>query len=200
MDEQFEDQIDRSNENTKRLNAELNRTLQLGRQVGAVMTRAFSDIALRGKNLGDVLRNVALSLSRLALKAAFKPLEKAIGGVFNSLLSAVGGAGAGAGFAKGGALRQGLPVPFAKGGVIAAPVAFPMGGGRLGLAGEAGAEAILPLARGSDGRLGVRAQGAGGGINVIFNVQTPDVDGFARSQTQIAAMLARVVGEGQRNL
>ena len=70
----------------------------------------------------------------------------------------------------------------------------------MGIAGEAGPEAILPLSRGSDGRLGVRAQGGGAGVNVTFNVTTPDADSFRRSEGQIAAMLSRVVGRGQRNL
>jgi phage-related minor tail protein len=83
--------------------------------------------------------------------------------------------------------------------VIASPIAFPLGGGRVGIAGERGAEAILPLARGADGRLGVRAEGSAG-ISVTFNVSTPDADSFRRSETQIAAMLARAVAQGQRNL
>ena len=90
-------------------------------------------------------------------------------------------------------------MPFAQGGVIASPVAFPLAGNRIGLAGERGPEAILPLARGSDGRLGVRAE-AGAGISVTFNVSTPDVEGFRRSETQLAALLARAVAQGQRNL
>jgi phage-related minor tail protein len=90
-------------------------------------------------------------------------------------------------------------VPFAQGGVIASPIAFPLAGNRTGVAGERGAEAILPLARGPDGRLGVRAE-AGGAINVTFNVATPDVEGFRRSETQLAALLARAVAQGQRNL
>ena len=90
-------------------------------------------------------------------------------------------------------------MPFAQGGVIASPIAFPLAGNRLGLAGERGPEAILPLARGPDGRLGVRAEGAGG-VSITFNVTTPDADSFRRSETQIAALLARAVGAGQRNL
>ena len=96
-------------------------------------------------------------------------------------------------------MRAAMPVPFAQGGVIASPITFPLGGNRLGLAGERGAEAILPLARGPDGRLGVRA-GGGGGMHVTFNVTTPDADSFRRSETQLAALLARAVGQGQRNL
>jgi phage-related minor tail protein len=64
--------------------------------------------------------------------------------------------------------------------------------------GEAGPEAILPLSRGADGRLGVRAQ-AGGAVSVVMNVTTPDVEGFRRSQGQIAAQLGRVIGRGARN-
>ena len=92
-----------------------------------------------------------------------------------------------------------MPVPFADGGIIASPITFPLAGNRVGIAGERGAEAILPLARGPDGRLGVRAGGSGG-INVTFNVTTPDADSFRRSETQLAALLARAVAQGQRNL
>ncbi len=38
---------------------------------------------------------------------------------------------------------------------------FPNAGGGIGLMGEAGAEAILPLKRGPDGALGVASQGGG---------------------------------------
>ena len=97
-----------------------------------------------------------------------------------------------------GQLQQGMPVPFAKGGVIASPMTFPLGNGGTGLAGEAGSEAIMPLARGSDGRLGVSARG--GGANVTVNISTPDVESFRRSETQLAAILTRTVATGQRNL
>jgi phage-related minor tail protein len=105
----------------------------------------------------------------------------------------------GLGFSKGGAIARGVPVPFASGGIIQSPIAFPLAGGRMGLAGERGAEAIMPLSRGADGRLGVAARGSGG-VNVTFNVTTPDAESFRRSETQVAAMLARAVSLGQRNL
>ncbi|MEO1651078.1 MAG: phage tail tape measure protein, partial [Pseudomonadota bacterium] len=83
----------------------------------------------------------------------------------------------------------------------AAPTLFPMANGRSGLMGEAGAEAIMPLARGPDGRLGVRSDGGSGRpVSVTFNVMSPDADSFRRSETQVGAMLARAVASGQRNL
>jgi phage-related minor tail protein len=167
---------------------------RLGRRFSNTLAKSFADVAVKGKGLNDVLRSLGLSLSQLVLKAALRPLTDQLGGALAGL------AQGGFGFAKGGALRNGLPVPFASGGVIQSPVTFPLAGGRLGLAGERGAEAILPLARGPDGRLGVSTQGSGGGVNVTFNVQTPDADSFRRSESQVAAMVARAVALGQRNL
>ena len=116
--------------------------------------------------------------------AALAPLTNALGGGLAQLVS--------------GGLSSVLP--FASGGVIASPVTFPLGGRRLGLAGEAGPEAILPLTRGRDGKLGVRAEGGVPSLNVTFNVTAQDAESFRRSEGQIAAMLNRVVGRGARNL
>jgi phage-related minor tail protein len=69
----------------------------------------------------------------------------------------------------------------------------------MGLMGEAGPEAIMPLARGPDGKLGVRGAGGGGTVHVTMNVSTPDTEGFRRSQSQIAAQMSRALARGQRN-
>jgi phage-related minor tail protein len=177
---------------TRPLEARLADVSKAGARFSSALSQSFVDLALKGRSFGDVLRSLALRLSEIALKAAFRPLTDAIGGSLAGLVT-------GAAFAHGGVLRQGLPVPFAGGGVIASPIAFPLAGNRVGLAGERGPEAILPLARGADGRLGVRAE-AGAGIVVTFNVSTPDIESFRRSETQLAALLARAVAHGQRNL
>jgi phage-related minor tail protein len=191
--EPIETQTIAFNADMSQFRRELNETVRLGGQFSSVFVNAFESIAVKGKSLTDVLRSMALSLSSIVVKAAFKPFGDALGNGLDALFAN------GFGFAKGGVLQQRMPVPFASGGIIQSPVAFPLAGGRLGIAGERGAEAIMPLARGPDGRLGVAAQG-GGGVNVTFNVSTPDAESFRRSESQVAAMVARAVTLGQRNL
>jgi lambda family phage tail tape measure protein len=134
-------------------------------------------------------------MSDSVYSVAMRPVQNAVGGAIansmNGLLSGM------LPFASGGAFSQGRVMPFAKGGVVSSPVSFPMRGA-TGLMGEAGPEAIMPLARGADGRLGVQAAG-GRQINVVMNVSTPDTAGFARSSSQIAAQINRALARGQRN-
>jgi lambda family phage tail tape measure protein len=162
---------------------------------GRAMTRAFRSAVVDGKKLEDVLKSLALSLSSKALSQALAPIANGIG---NAISGAVGSLFSGLGFAKGGVIGPQV-TPFAAGGVVATPSVFPMQGG-LGLVGEAGPEAILPLTRGADGRLGVRAQGGGSAINVTFNVATPDAASFRRAEADVSAMLARAVARGRRGL
>lgn len=159
------------------------------------LTTAFDQIVVKGKTASDVFGSIALSFANTALKAAFQPLQQGFGTMFANIF---GGAGA-LPFAKGGTLQAGTPIPFAQGGVIASPSMFPLAGGRVGLAGERGAEAIMPLTRGPDGRLGVATTGASG-ASIIINISTADVESFRRSETQLAALLSRAVAHGQRNL
>ena len=71
-------------------------------------------------------------------------------------------------FAKGAAFASNQIVPYAKGGIVNKPTIFPFAKG-IGLMGEAGAEAIMPLRRGKNGKLGVEATGGGIG-NIVVNV------------------------------
>jgi lambda family phage tail tape measure protein len=140
-----------------------------------------------------VLRRVAMSLAGMALNQGMQPLQSLASGVFSNLLGGLRGAMP---FAKGGVV--GGVTPFAAGGVVSSPTYFPMRGG-VGLMGEAGPEAILPLQRSADGRLGVASAG-GGGVNVVFNVHTQDAGSFRKSEAQITGMLARAVSRGTRAL
>jgi hypothetical protein len=158
---------------------------------------AFEGLIFDGMKLSDALKNLAKSIADAAYAAAIKPVTDHFGGIIGGAIeNLVAGM---IPFENGGAFSQGRVVPFAHGGIVSGPVMFPMRGGR-GLMGEAGPEAILPLARGADGRLGVRTDSAGGRpMNVVMNIATPDVEGFRRSQGQIAAQVTRALSRGQRN-
>ena len=56
----------------------------------------------------------------------------------------------------------------------------------------------MPLARGADGKLGVRSNSMSH-VSVVMNISTPDVAGFQRSESQIAARLSQTLSRGQRN-
>lgn len=177
----------------KSVSTELRRTTRDGRDFGDALASAFEGAALKGRSLSDTLRKLALDLSRIALDNAVKAVTGAAGsGLGNMLGSLVASA-------DGNAIADGRVLPFAKGGVVSSPMLFPLRGG-TGLAGEAGAEAILPLRRGADGRLGVAAGEGAPPMHITFNVTATDAASFRRSESQIAAMLARAATRGRRNI
>jgi phage-related minor tail protein len=153
---------------------------------GRAMSDAFSQSIIGSRSFEDVLKGLTLRLSDIALKLAFKPVENALTAGLSSLFG-------------GGLATPGLVKPFAAGGVIGTPTYFPLNGGGLGLAGEAGPEAIMPLARGADGRLGVAASG-GARSSVTVNIATPDAESFRRSEIYVTGQIARAVARGQRGL
>src|SRR5437588_8480272 len=160
------------------------------------ITAAFAQGATGAKSFDSVLKSLALRLSGLSLNLALKPLAGSLTGGLTNLLG--GGANTLGIAGNDGAADAGPVQPFAMGGVIAAPSFFPLGSSRVGLAGEAGPEAILPLARGPDGRLGDAASGAAS--NITINIATPDAESFRRSETYLTGLIARAVARGQRGL
>ena len=163
-------------------------SLELGR-IGALadgvarsISTAFRGALSDGKSFKSVLGDIAKAFADIALKAAIKPLGNLVGGLVDGLFTATNPA-------------LGGVTPFAKGGVIATPGYFPLGNG-MGLAGEAGPEAIMPLQRGADGRLGVA--GGGGAVQVTFNVTASDARSFVSSEAEVSAMLLRAVRRGTR--
>jgi lambda family phage tail tape measure protein len=165
---------------------------------GKSITNAFAKGIIEGKRFDEVLRSVGRSITESLLKSALKPLQSSLSNLLGSSLKGLAGSFGGVNFGGGAAAA---PVaPFADGGVIASPAYFPLGRG-LGLMGERGAEAILPLTRGADGKLGVRSSGeARRPLNVVVQVSTPDADSFRRSEAQLSAAIARAVARGSRAL
>jgi phage-related minor tail protein len=162
---------------------------------GSALSGALKSAVSGGKGLDEVLRGLGNRMTDIALSAGLKPLENLLAGKIGDLAETLSGALTGS--ASG---ATGRVTAFAAGGVVSSPSYFPLGGD-IGLMGEAGSEAILPLKRGPDGSLGVGSEGgAGGGMQVVFNVTATDAASFRKSEGQITAMLARSVGRGRRGL
>lgn len=120
------------------------------------------------------------------------------GGLFGGKAPTNGGGGyRGGANALGNAFGNQGVMPYAKGGVVGSPTmfAFGKGGSKLGIMGEAGEEAILPLKRGPDGSLGVQAGGGSGGGTVVQNSVKVDnhfnLDGAVSPET-----IVRMIQQG----
>ena len=96
--------------------------------------------------------------------------------------------------ANGGAFYGGNVIPFANGGVVGSPTNFGMSAGRTGLMGEAGPEAIMPLKRGANGKLGVQAEGGAGNVVIHqnFNFQANGDDSVKKIIAQAAPQIAQM--------
>ena len=168
-------------------------------EVGRSFLDAFEGAIQRGESLSGVLKGLALDLAEIALKSAGNALlDSILGGLFGGggsfVETGIGGPISSGGlFAKGAAFAGGRRLTaLARGGalsnrILRRPTLFPLAGG-LGLAGEAGPEAVLPLARMGSGELGVKAamtrlpdvpsSFAGGApvTNLTFNIDATGAD------------------------
>jgi hypothetical protein len=171
------------------------------KSTGDAISSAFARGIVDGKRFDTVLQDLGKRLTQGLLKSALKPLELGLGEVMNIGVRSLFGqlrpidGGQGLASAIGSAFQ---PQAFAQGGVINEPSFFGVGR-NLGLMGERGAEAIMPLARGPDGRLGVSA-GGGNGASITVNIAASDVESFRRSENQLSAAIARAVARGNRAL
>jgi len=157
-------------------------------ETGEVVAKAFQgmedalvNFVMTGKlNFSDLTRSILADLARIAIRqAVMAPLKN----IFPFLENANGNA-----FAANGV------VPYRKGGVVNSPTYFKYGGSNLGIMGEAGPEAIMPLKRGRGGKLGVIAQGGGAG-NITVNVDASgsSVEGDENGSRQLGEVIAAAI-------
>ena len=144
-----------------------------------------------------------------SVKDAFKEMARQIIAELMRILVVkrmVSGITTALGFADGGAFSGGSQVQaYADGGVVGGPTTFPMSGGKTGLMGEAGPEAIMPLKRGANGKLGVQMEGnSGGAINIVqnFSFAANGDDSvkklIAQAAPQIAQMTQKQIMDSRR--
>ena len=137
-------------------------------------------------NFTDLANSIIADIARIAIRQAIiRPLVGGIFDIFNIKPSAMGNI-----FAQNGIQK------FARGGIVDRPTMFPFANG-IGLMGEAGPEAIMPLRRGRDGRLGVQATNGGGGVSVVVNV---DASGTSvQGDNAKGAEFGRAISEAVKN-
>jgi lambda family phage tail tape measure protein len=144
--------------------------------VATGLTNAIEGLIDGTKSLSESLSGVLKQIGSIVLQAG---TQSVIGSLFPS--------------AKGNVFSQNKIVPFAYGGIVDKPTLFPMANG-AGLMGEAGPEAIMPLRRGADGRLGVEASGSGmGGIVVNVDATGSTVEGDAQQSKALGNAIGAAV-------
>ena len=134
-------------------------------------------------NFSDLARSIMADLTRMLIRASLLNFLSP----FPFFDKITGGSANGNAFAKNGI------VPYRKGGIINSPTMFAYGGSNLGIMGEAGPEAILPLKRGSNGKLGVESSGGVGNIVVNVDASGSSVQGSNQQSQEFGRALASAI-------
>jgi hypothetical protein len=167
---------------------------EIGDLISSSMEDAFMSIVDGTKSVKDAFKSMAASVISELYRILV--IKKIVGGITGFLPFADGGVFSGGSVvpsAKGNAFYGGNVIPFAKGGVVSSPMTFPMTGGKTGLMGEAGPEAIMPLKRGKGGKLGVVAENNGNVvINQSFNFSANGDESVKKIIAQAAPQIAQM--------
>jgi len=138
----------------------------LADSIAGSMGDAFMSIVDGTKSVKDAFKDMARAIiAELYQIYVVKRITGMISGAIMGSAAAGGYFGPAGGVGGG----SGATIPFADGGVIGGPTNFGMSGGRTGLMGEAGPEAIMPLKRGANGKLGVQSEGGSGDVVIHQN-------------------------------
>ena len=145
------------------------------------MEDALVNFVMTGKlAFGDLARSIIADIARIAIQQAIMaPITGFFGRIFGN--------------ANGNVIAGGEVQKYASGGIVRRPTYFPMKNG-MGLMGEAGAEAIMPLQRGRNGKLGVQATGAvSNNINVSVDATGSTVEGDEHGGRQLGRLISEAI-------
>ena len=154
------------------------------------MGNALTSIVDGTKSVKDAFKDMARAIiAELYQIYVVKQITGMISGGIGSFMGFNASASA-----NGNVFSNGNLVPYADGGVVGGPTYFPMNDGRTGLMGEAGPEAIMPLKRGKDGKLGVQAEGGAGDVIIHqnFNFQANGDESVKKIIAQQAPAIANM--------
>jgi len=177
------------------------------------LTKVFEEQRQAQKDLADTIANsmgdalTSIVDGTKSVSDAFKDMARAIiaelyqvyvvkqiTGMISSAIMGPAAAGGYFGPAGGVGGGSGATIAYADGGVVGSPTTFPMSAGRTGLMGEAGPEAIMPLKRGKNGKLGVQAEGGAGDVIIHqnFNFQANGDESVKKIIAQQAPAIANM--------
>lgn len=154
------------------------------------LNSAFSDVLSGTETLGNALLDFA---SNVLQKVAQDLFAQQFSTPISQALTSVIGTAIGGTAAVPGSVAP-PPRPFARGGVVHGATVFPFADG-VGLMGEAGPEAIMPLSRGPDGRLGVAANGNGAPRITINNYSGQEATASTDSAGNVTIDIGRLVAQ-----
>lgn len=161
---------------------------------------AFIQFIETGKvNFSSLIKSMISDIARLAFQSfVTKSLTNMFQNVLGGLLGGIGGGGGGGFNIFGGLFGGGGAATPTLGGLFAT-------GGDFTVGGQGGVDSQLVQFRASPGeRVSVSrngdSSGGGSGQQIVFNIQTPNVESFRQSEAQIAARMARIASRGNRNL
>jgi tape measure domain-containing protein len=209
--------IEELRKSLEKLNNPIDQIIVGAEQIGTAFSESFTGL-INGsmtaqESLAGFFRNIGNYFLDMAGKMIAKYIEMQILGLAQQFLpgmfgsqfgftgnSNLGGAAFGAGFqtpafslnANGNVFAQNGIVPFANGGIVDRPMMFPFAKG-IGLMGEAGPEAIMPLKRGADGKLGVAGGGGGTTVNVSVDATGSRVEGDQAQGKQLGVAISAAV-------
>lgn len=170
----------------------------IGNSIKADLTNAIITPLREGETAFDRLKTIGLNAVQMVGQAIIQNLLEQIS--LEQTLNAIRGISKGIGMAMAGVMaadgavfQNGNVVPFARGGVVNKPTLFPMANGGTGLMGEAGAEAVMPLRRMSNGRLGVEAQNDKSAVQVnIYNQSDAQIQTRKRDNGSMDIIISKV--------
>lgn len=160
--------------------SDLKRIQDAGKAAFQSMEDSLVDFCTTGEfNFRNMIQGMLRELNKLLMATIANKISGSLGGSgsggFAGLFGDLTSGNLNAGFYQDLGIG-GMGIGFAKGGIIHRPTVFPMAGG-MGLMGEAGPEAVMPLQRDGSGNLGVAGAGGGGGTTII--IQANDAKSFA---------------------
>jgi len=155
------------------------------------MGDALTSIVDGTKSVSDAFKDMAWAIIAELYQVY---VVKQITGMISSAIMGPAAAGGYFGPAGGVGGGSGATIAYADGGVVGSPTTFPMSAGRTGLMGEAGPEAIMPLKRGKNGKLGVQAEGGAGDVIIHqnFNFQANGDESVKKIIAQQAPAIANM--------